>query len=118
MAVEIGRSSGGGGGDICHLPEGCIANVLSLTSPRDASRLSVVGTVFRSAGESDAVWDRFLPSDYRDIISRSSDGPESFNVGSKKELYLYLCDHPFFIDGGTKVIISYYLNLIFNFPRF
>uniref|UniRef100_A0A0V0HX18 Putative F-box protein-like n=1 Tax=Solanum chacoense TaxID=4108 RepID=A0A0V0HX18_SOLCH len=107
MAVENGRSSavsggGGDGGDIHHLPEGCIANVLSLTSPRDASRLSVVGTVFRSAAESDAVWDRFLPPDYRDIISRSSDGPESINVGSKKELYLYLCDHPFFIDGGTK----------------
>lgn len=116
MAVEDGYSSagngscsggrdggggGGGGGDIYHLPEGCIANVLSLTSPRDASRLSVVATTFQSAAESDAVWDRFLPPDYREIVYRSSDGPDSMSLGSKKELFLYLCDHPISIDGGS-----------------
>lgn len=84
------------------LPEGCIANALSLTSPKDACRLSLVASTFRSAAESDAVWDRFLPPDYYDIISRSVDGPDTFAVGSKKELYLYLCDNPIVIDGGTK----------------
>ncbi|KAK4353588.1 hypothetical protein RND71_025782 [Anisodus tanguticus] len=104
MAVENRYSSAvsGGGGEIYHLPEGCIANVLSLTNPRDTCRLSVVATIFRSAAESDAVWDLFLPPDYRDIICRSSDGPDSIVFSSKKELYMYLCDHPFFIDGGTK----------------
>lgn len=117
MAVESGQSSAGSGdgGDIYQLPEGCIANVLSLTSPRDASRLSVVATIFRSAAESDAVWDRFLPPDYSDIIYRSSDGAELVNVRSKKELYLYLCDHPLFIDGGTKVLSDTVWVLVFDF---
>lgn len=109
MAVESRNSSAVNGVDIYHLPEGCIANVLSLTCPRDASRLSLVASVFRSAAESDAVWDRFLPPDYRDIISRSSDGPDSIMFGSKKELYLYLCDHPFLIDGCTKVIYTWWI---------
>lgn len=108
MAVENRYSSDGsgsgasGGGDVYNLPEGCIANILSLTSPRDACRLSVVATIFRSAAESDAVWDSFLPPDYCDIISRSSGGLDSIVFVSKKQLFLHLCDHPFLIDGGTK----------------
>ncbi|CAN4105777.1 unnamed protein product [Withania somnifera] len=113
MAVEDGHSSTDNGsvgsccdgddrgGDIYQLPEGCIANVLSLTSPRDACRLSVLATIFRSTAESDAVWDRFLPPDYCEIVSWSSDGPNSISFGSKKELFLYLCDHPIFMDGGS-----------------
>lgn len=85
------------------LPEGCIATALSLTSPKDACRLALVASTFRSAAESDAVWERFLPPDYYDIISRSIDGPDSLNFGSKKDLYLYLCDNPILIDGGTRV---------------
>ncbi|KAL2468556.1 F-box protein PP2-B1 [Forsythia ovata] len=90
--------------DFQALPEGCIANALSLTSPKDACRLSLVTPTFRSAAESDAVWERFLPPDYRDIISRSIDGPDSLlaKFRSKKELYLQLCDNPIIIDGGTK----------------
>lgn len=120
MAVESRNSSAVNGVDIYHLPEGCIANVLSLTCPRDASRLSLVASVFRSAAESDAVWDRFLPPDYRDIISRSSNGQDSIVFGSKKELYLYLCDYPFLIEGGTKVIyrIHYGLFDIYDFIFF
>lgn len=106
MAVESYEIFAGGD----ELPEGCIANALSLTSPKDACRLSVVASTFRSAAESDAVWERFLPPDYGDIISRSIDGPDSLAVGSKKELYLHLCDHPILIDGGTKVINFQLLN--------
>ncbi|MCD9638068.1 hypothetical protein HAX54_021773 [Datura stramonium] len=95
MAVE--RFAGGD-----ELPEGCIANALSLTSPKDACRLSLVASTFRSAAESDVVWERFLPPDYYDIISRSIGGPGLLPVGSKKELYLHLCDYPILIDGGTK----------------
>lgn len=94
------------------LPEGCIANAVSLTSPRDACRLSLVASTFRWAAESDAVWERFLPSDYQDIIARSvnrddessSQLPPAF--ARKKELYFHLSDHPLIIDGGTKVKIS------------
>ncbi|OIT39799.1 PREDICTED: F-box protein PP2-B10-like [Nicotiana attenuata] len=98
MAVESYEIFSGGD----ELPEGCIANALSLTSPKDACRLSLVDSTFRSAAESDAVWERFLPPDYGDIISRSINGPDSLPVASKKELYLHLCDHPILIDGGTK----------------
>ncbi|KAL0455023.1 UNVERIFIED_CONTAM: F-box protein [Sesamum latifolium] len=91
-------------GDIHALPEDCIANALSLTSPKDACRMSVVASMFRAASQSDAVWSRFLPSDYRDIISRAVDGSDSLLDGSrsKKDIYLHLCDHPILIDGGRK----------------
>ncbi|KAL6547944.1 hypothetical protein OROHE_009649 [Orobanche hederae] len=86
------------------LPEDCIATALSLTSPKDACRLSAVASTFRSASQSDAVWDRFLPSDYRDIIARAVDGGDSLlaKFHSKKDLFLYLCDHPIVIDDGRK----------------
>ncbi|KAJ1413816.1 Phloem protein 2-like [Sesbania bispinosa] len=78
-----------------HLPEGCIANVLSFTTPRDACILSLVSSTFRSAAQSDVVWDRFLPSDYRSILSESSSLAGSSRCASKKDLYLYLCQTPF-----------------------
>lgn len=97
MAVESS-------GDIYALPEDCIATAISLTSPKDACRLSVVASTFRSASQSDAVWSRFLPSDYRDIISRAADDDSLLSkFYSKKDLYLHLCDHPILIDEGRKV---------------
>ncbi|KAL8540814.1 hypothetical protein ACS0TY_002145 [Phlomoides rotata] len=90
-------------GDIYALPEDCIATALSLTSPKDACRLSLVASTFRSASQSDAVWSRFLPSDYRSIISRADDGDSLLSkFHSKKDLYLHLCDHPILIDEGHK----------------
>ncbi|KAG4997642.1 hypothetical protein AAZX31_10G160100 [Glycine max] len=81
------------------LPEGCIASILSRTTPADVCRFSVVSKIFRSAAESDAVWKRFLPSDYHSIISQS---PSPLNYPSKKELYLALSDRPIIIDQGKK----------------
>ncbi|XP_010241131.1 PREDICTED: putative F-box protein PP2-B12 [Nelumbo nucifera] len=81
------------------LPEGCISNIISLTSPQDACRSLVVSSEFRSAADSDAVWERFLPSDYRDILSRSA---SAVDFPSKKDLYFHLCDHPILIDDGQK----------------
>ncbi|CAI9768959.1 unnamed protein product [Fraxinus pennsylvanica] len=90
--------------DFQELPEGCIANVLSLTSLKDVCRLSLVNSTFRSAAESDAIWERFLPPDYRHIISRSIEGADSIlaKFRTKKGLYLYLCHNHILIDGGTK----------------
>ncbi|XP_057982160.1 putative F-box protein PP2-B12 [Malania oleifera] len=89
--------------DWSSLPEGCIANIVSLTSPRDACRLSLVSSAFRSASNSDSVWERFLPSDYPAILSRScSPSPPRGDFSSKKEFYFRLCDSPLLIDGGTK----------------
>ncbi|KAI3735753.1 hypothetical protein L6452_15265 [Arctium lappa] len=85
------------------LPEGFIANALSLTSPRDACRLSMVCSVFRSAAEWDAVWETFLPSDYQKIVAAAvEDGGDSLTFSSKKQLFLRLCDRPLIIDGGNK----------------
>ncbi|KAJ0092270.1 hypothetical protein Patl1_25938 [Pistacia atlantica] len=53
------------------LPEECISQIINLTAPRDASRLSVVSPAFKSAADSDGVWEKFLPSEYKDIISNS-----------------------------------------------
>ncbi|KAF8388382.1 hypothetical protein HHK36_027048 [Tetracentron sinense] len=53
------------------LPEGCISYILSFTSPADACRLSLISSTFLSAAASDAVWERYLPSDYQEIIPRS-----------------------------------------------
>ncbi|CAL5363103.1 unnamed protein product [Camellia sinensis] len=94
-------NDGRGGAMIDLLPEGCIANVLSLTSPGDACRLSLVASLFRSAAESDGVWETFLPSDYVDIIGRAVD-PTPSSPWSKKQLYLWLSDNSLIIDNGTK----------------
>ncbi|KAD7477437.1 hypothetical protein R6Q59_007208 [Mikania micrantha] len=88
------------------LPEGFIANALARTSPRDVSTLSLVCSVFRSAAEWDAVWEKFLPQDYQKIVASSDGGcgggGGSSKPWSKKELYLRLCDNPVIIDGGNK----------------
>ncbi|KAL0392962.1 UNVERIFIED_CONTAM: putative F-box protein PP2-B12 [Sesamum radiatum] len=42
-------------------------------------------------------WERFLPPDYREIVSRSV---SPLNYATRKELYLKLCDFPILIDGG------------------
>ncbi|XVF31418.1 hypothetical protein REPUB_Repub16aG0144400 [Reevesia pubescens] len=81
------------------LPEDCLSTVLSFTSPEDAFRSSLVSTSFRSAIDSDMVWDKFLPSDYPEIMS-SLVTPLKFS--SKKELFQCLCK-PVLIDGGNKI---------------
>ncbi|KAM1039123.1 hypothetical protein ACFX13_034444 [Malus domestica] len=99
--------------DLEALPEGCKATVASLTTPPDACRLSAVSRGFRSAAESDAVWDRFLPPDVYTILGKSSVQPQSpsslpvppcssssSSWKSKKGLFLSLCDNPVLIDHG------------------
>lgn len=82
------------------LPEACIANIISFTSPADIFSSSAVSLVFRLAGDSDFVWETFLPSDYKSLISRSTDHQRSFS--SKKEIYRCLCDS-LLIDNARKV---------------
>ncbi|XP_061342622.1 putative F-box protein PP2-B12 [Gastrolobium bilobum] len=83
------------------LPEGCIAHILSYTTPVDVCSLSLISKAFCSAAESDSLWDRFLPSDLVSIISESSSSLLATS-SSKKALYLALSDHPIIIDHGTK----------------
>ncbi|XP_043722222.1 F-box protein PP2-B10-like isoform X4 [Telopea speciosissima] len=88
--------------DLQSLPEGCISNILSLTSPPDACRSSVVSSGFRSAANSDSVWEKFLPSDIHQILSSSVSPSSLSNFSSKKELFLHLCDNPLPLDNGSK----------------
>lgn len=97
MVVEEGEEVGGG--EFEHLPEDCIANIISFTTPRDACVLSLVSSSFRSAAQSDVVWERFLPSDYELIISQSS---QPLTYSSNKNLYQHLCHNPLLIDSGKK----------------
>ncbi|KAG2332725.1 hypothetical protein Bca52824_003905 [Brassica carinata] len=82
------------------LPEACVANIISFTSPADIFSSSTVSFVFRLAGDSDFVWEKFLPSDYKSLISRSTDHHQSFS--SKKEIYRCLC-HSLLIDNARKL---------------
>ncbi|KAK0582742.1 hypothetical protein LWI29_029048 [Acer saccharum] len=67
------------------LPEGCIAAIISFTTPRDACQLACVSTTFKSAADSNVVWDRFLPPEYSS--SSSSSSSTTWSALSKKELY-------------------------------
>ena len=82
------------------LPEGCIANKLSWTIPKDAGRAGAIYPLFRAAAESDTIWKRMLPSDWKAIIARSV---SPLNFPSLKHLYPSLFDNPILIDGATKV---------------
>ncbi|XP_034684118.1 F-box protein PP2-B10-like [Vitis riparia] len=84
------------------LPEGAIVDILKLTTPRDACRLSAVASVFSSAAESDSLWESFLPPDYLEIVSRSSESSSRRDFSTKKELFFSLCDSPLLIDGGRR----------------
>ncbi|VVA26186.1 PREDICTED: F-box [Prunus dulcis] len=77
------------------LPAECISHIVSCTTPQDACRSSLVSHLFRIAADSDIVWERFLPQDYKEIIS------SSLNSLSKKDLYFHLCNHPIIIGNGN-----------------
>ncbi|THG20004.1 hypothetical protein TEA_008538 [Camellia sinensis var. sinensis] len=81
------------------LLDDCVSTILSNTLPLDACRSLSVSSSFRSAANSDIVWESLLPSDYEDIVSRSVT-PLKFS--SKKEIFVCLCD-PILTDGGNKV---------------
>ncbi|XP_010493706.1 PREDICTED: putative F-box protein PP2-B12 [Camelina sativa] len=76
------------------LPEECIAVVISFTSPYDICRLSAVSKLLRSIADSDAAWERFLPSYSRMYINNTL---SSF---SNKKLFLCLCESPLLIGDG------------------
>ncbi|GAY36077.1 hypothetical protein CUMW_279090 [Citrus unshiu] len=70
------------------LPVECISHIISLTTPRDACISSTVCPIFKSAADLDSVWEKFLPSDYNQIISNS-------------DLYFHLCHNPIIINNGA-----------------
>ena len=81
--------------DLEKLPEGCIAEVIGMTTPADACRLSLISRHFKSAADSDAVWDKLLPAETNEILLHFESATDA---KSKKELYLTLSDNPILID--------------------
>ncbi|CAJ1960763.1 unnamed protein product [Sphenostylis stenocarpa] len=96
-------------GDILHsldhkmelLPYDCFAHILSFTSPQDACRSSLVSSIVQSMADSDTVWEKFLPFNYQEIVSRLVS--PSLPCSSNKELFLLLCN-PRPIDDGNKML--------------
>ncbi|KAF3457657.1 hypothetical protein FNV43_RR02315 [Rhamnella rubrinervis] len=68
------------------LPEECISYIISFTSPMDACRSARVCRLFRSAADSDVVWERFLPHDILQILS-DSDLASSMHWLSKRNCF-------------------------------
>ncbi|PIA61276.1 hypothetical protein AQUCO_00300661v1 [Aquilegia coerulea] len=82
-----------------NLPEECISTIFALTTPLDVCRCSPISFSVRSAADSNIAWEKFLPSDYQNILSTSVTPIQDFS--SKKELYFHLCDS-ILIDEGRK----------------
>ncbi|KAH9649999.1 hypothetical protein KPL70_026190 [Citrus sinensis] len=85
------------------LPAECISRIISLTTPRDACISSTVCPIFKSAADSDSVWEKFLPSDYEQIISNLVSDSSLITSLSKKDLYFHLCHNPIIINNGAMV---------------
>ncbi|XP_055806908.1 F-box protein PP2-B3-like [Solanum dulcamara] len=86
------------------LPEGCIFEIISKTTPADAVRSIILSKEFKFVKESDEIWGRFLPPDYQEIIDRSELPPV---CNTKKEFFFNLCDSPILLDGGKQ---SFFLD--------
>ncbi|KAK1383952.1 Phloem protein 2-6 [Heracleum sosnowskyi] len=89
------------------LPQGCIVDMVSCTTPVDACRLALVDSSLRLIADSDAVWERFLPPDYQQVsraMTQRGHNRDLLSNCAKKELYQYLCDHPLLIDSGAMSI--------------
>ncbi|XP_054816066.1 F-box protein PP2-B11-like [Prosopis cineraria] len=81
------------------LPKECICKLISLTTPKDACRSSVVSSAFKELADSDDTWEAFLPSDWQDLIAQSS-SPNLISM-PKRQLYLHLSDHPLLLANQT-----------------
>ncbi|KAI7733349.1 hypothetical protein M8C21_004476 [Ambrosia artemisiifolia] len=82
---------------ITDIPEGCVMDILSITSPRDTCRAASISKGFKSAADSNSVWERFLPPDYSELIARAV-SPVDFE--SKKQLYHRLSESYIVLDRG------------------
>ncbi|KAI9081075.1 hypothetical protein K1719_037055 [Acacia pycnantha] len=81
------------------LPDDCLAHILSMTSPRDVGKSSVISSIVRSMANSDIIWEKFLPPNYHEILSRLV---SPLIYSSKKDLFLSL-SKPLLIDQGKKL---------------
>ncbi|KAE9452932.1 hypothetical protein C3L33_15166, partial [Rhododendron williamsianum] len=83
------------------LPECLLTAILSRLSPRDVCCSAATGKELRSVAESDAVWERFLPSDHGEIGLAYD--PVAFST--KKQLYDRLTEMVLY-DGERRFKID------------
>ncbi|KAJ0092275.1 hypothetical protein Patl1_25933 [Pistacia atlantica] len=57
------------------LPEECVSQIISLTSPRDACEVSEVSPLFKSAADARS----YCPLDYQEILSNLVSSSELFH---------------------------------------
>ncbi|XP_047320768.1 putative F-box protein PP2-B12 [Impatiens glandulifera] len=84
------------------LPEDCLHTILSLASPKDVCSFSLVSSFSHIVANHDVVWEKFLPSDYREIMGRAIPIHRPIEFSSMKDLYFRLCDEPLLIDNGNQ----------------
>ncbi|XP_030508609.2 F-box protein PP2-B10-like [Cannabis sativa] len=89
--------------EISHLPQECIALIISLTTPRDACRSSLVSPLFKSIADSDVVWEKFLPTDHQNLISQSVVFRQTTTITPKKSLYFHLSRNPILIGHDRNL---------------
>ena len=89
--------------DLSTLPKACIVYILALTSPCNVCRMWAMTQWLLPAMESDALWLRFLPNDYLQILARSVESSSWRDFSSTKEHFFSLCDSSLLIDEGKKV---------------
>lgn len=101
--IQATFSKFGIGVDFSALQEGCIAGILAWTNPRDACRMSTISPEFLWATESDALWKMFLPTNYREIMGRSSESSAQLDLSSKNEVFFFFSDSAILFAWPTRV---------------
>ncbi|XP_021761672.1 putative F-box protein PP2-B12 [Chenopodium quinoa] len=87
------------------LPEECLSQILSLTTPTDVIRSSAVSKQFLSASESNFAWEKFIPLNCDRFIEHSSPQlvrDQQQQIVSKKELYFRLCRSPILLNNDCS----------------
>ncbi|KAF2316825.1 hypothetical protein GH714_042166 [Hevea brasiliensis] len=91
------------GVDLEDLPQGCIANILSFTTPLDACRLALVSKTFRAAANSDSGRNCCLR-----IVMKSS---HFYHSLQRKSSFFSLCNNPVLMDDAKKRFQLAYLEV-------
>ncbi|KAJ8449115.1 hypothetical protein Cgig2_004170 [Carnegiea gigantea] len=89
---------------VWELPEECLVRILSLISPEDILRSSAASKQLSSVAISDDLWKKLVPSDYDQIMQKSS---SPLQVNSIKDLFVLLYRSHLLIDDNK---LSIYLD--------
>lgn len=82
------------------IPESCVASVILHLTPPEICNLARLNRAFRGAASSDSVWEKKLPSNYKDLLDLVP--PERYQSLSKKDIFALL-SRPVPFDDGNKV---------------